>query len=59
MRGGGGGGVILKKNSSKQPLNKNKILTWSSKPNIIYAKKLGKKLITPEKACLDVTPGLS
>ena len=42
--GGGEGGIISVTNSSKQPQNKNKILTWSYKPNIIYAKKLGEKI---------------
>ena len=47
LRMGGGGGrhfSISVTNSTKQPQNKNKILTWSYKPNIIYAKKLGEKI---------------
>ena len=39
-----GGGIISVTNSSKQPQYKTKILTWSYKPNIIYAKKLGEKI---------------
>ena len=44
LRRGGGGGIISVTNSSKQPQYKTKILTWSYKPNIIYAKKLGEKI---------------
>ena len=46
MRGGGGGSF------------RSKILANGLRTNI-YVKKLGKKLITPEKAYLDVTQGLS